>query len=51
MMLMMAGTLFLLKQAGWNIHYMNLCDGSCGSASEDAQAAARRHLLFADRPQ
>ena len=23
---MMAGTLFLLKRAGWDVHYMNLCD-------------------------
>jgi len=28
----MAGTLLLLKQAGWKIHYMNLASGNCGSA-------------------
>ena len=33
---MMAGTLILLKAAGWKLHYMNLCDGCCGSATEDA---------------
>lgn len=41
---MMAGTLLLLKEAGWEIHYMNLCDGSCGTVTEDAQSivACRR---------
>lgn len=28
---MMSGTLFLLKEAGWTIHTMNLADGRCGS--------------------
>ncbi len=28
---MMAGTLLLLKQAGYETHYMNLASGSCGS--------------------
>ncbi len=39
---MMAGTLILLKQAGWSVHYMNLCDGSCGSMKENAKDAAAR---------
>jgi LmbE family N-acetylglucosaminyl deacetylase len=29
---MMAGTLVLLKRAGYETHYMNLASGSCGSA-------------------
>jgi N-acetylglucosamine malate deacetylase 1 len=29
---MMAGTLVLLRQAGWETHYFNLASGSCGSA-------------------
>lgn len=29
--LMMAGTLLLLKKAGYEIHYMNLSSGNCGS--------------------
>lgn len=29
--IMMAGTLILLKQAGCEIHYMNVANGSCGS--------------------
>ncbi|GAK55467.1 LmbE family protein [Candidatus Vecturithrix granuli] len=28
---MMAGTLFLLKEAGCDLHYMNLANGSCGT--------------------
>lgn len=28
---MMAGTLFLLKEAGCELHYMNLANGSCGT--------------------
>ena len=33
----MAGTLLLLKQKGWDIHYMNLASGNCGSTEMDAQ--------------
>ena len=29
---MMAGTLILLKKAGYEIHYMNVANGSCGTA-------------------
>ena len=29
----MAGTLILLKEAGYEIHYMNLSNGSCGTAT------------------
>src|SRR3954447_22656521 len=28
---MMAGTMLLLKQAGYELHYMNLSSGNCGS--------------------
>ena len=27
----MAGTLLLLKRAGYEIHYMNVANGNCGS--------------------
>lgn len=48
----MAGTLLLLKEAGWETHYLNLSTGNCGSAEfgaaktrrvrrAEAQAAAR----------
>jgi N-acetylglucosamine malate deacetylase 1 len=30
---MMAGTLFLLQQRGWDVHYMTIADGNCGSAT------------------
>ncbi len=50
---MMAGTLILLGQAGYELHYMNLASGSCGTVelgsdeivrirAEEAQAAAGR---------
>jgi LmbE family N-acetylglucosaminyl deacetylase len=34
---LMAGTMMLLKQAGYELHYMNIANGSCGSAQHDAQ--------------
>jgi LmbE family N-acetylglucosaminyl deacetylase len=46
----MAGTLLLLKQAGYALHYMNIGNGSCGTAtlSRDEivrfpSAAGQRH--------
>src|SRR4051794_21228950 len=40
----MAGTLLLLKQAGYDIHYFNVASGNCGSASQNsARTRARRH--------
>ncbi len=30
---LMAGTLILLRRAGWKIHYFNLSSGNCGSAT------------------
>jgi N-acetylglucosamine malate deacetylase 1 len=38
----MAGTLFLLKDAGWDVHYMNIARGDCGSTVEDNEATAHR---------
>lgn len=49
---LMAGTLLLLAERGWEIHYLNLASGNCGSAvtnaaetrrirQREAQAAAR----------
>ena len=35
----MAGTLLLLKQAGWEIHYFNVANGSCGSQVYSARQA------------
>ena len=31
----MAGTLLLLKEAGWEIHYLNVASGNCGSAERN----------------
>jgi LmbE family N-acetylglucosaminyl deacetylase len=42
--LMMAGTLALLGRAGYELHVMNVADGSCGSMVEDAASTARRRL-------
>ena len=44
---MMAGTLVLLKNAGYEIHYMNLSSGNCGSTETDAVTTARIRLLEA----
>ena len=37
----MAGTLALLKDRGYDIHYMNVADGCCGSTVTDAATTAR----------
>ncbi len=39
-----AGTLLLLKQAGWDIHYFNLSRGNCGSQQHDSETTARVRL-------
>ena len=38
---MMAGTLFLLKEAGCGLHYMNLANGSCGTTEFSAEEIVR----------
>lgn len=37
----MAGTLLLLRARGWEIHYMTLSSGSCGSTRHNAAAVRR----------
>ncbi|MEX2176391.1 MAG: PIG-L family deacetylase [Pirellulaceae bacterium] len=37
---LMAGTLMLLRQAGYEIHYWNLANGCCGSSKHDAATIA-----------
>ncbi len=39
---MMAGTLLLLGEAGYELHTMNICNGSCGTAVEDRDAIVAR---------
>jgi N-acetylglucosamine malate deacetylase 1 len=42
--LMMAGTLLLLRQAGYEIHYLNLARGNCGSLEFDGAATQQIRL-------
>ena len=44
----MAGTLILLAGAGWQVHTMNIADGSCGSAEHDAATIAAIRLQEAE---
>ena len=41
---MMAGTLLLLKRAGYEIHYLNLSRGNCGSIETDSTTTAKIRL-------
>lgn len=38
---LMAGTLMLLRQAGYQIHYWNLANGCCGTTRYDGETIAR----------
>lgn len=38
---MMAGTLLLLKKAGYDTHYLSLSSGSCGSVEHDADTTRK----------
>lgn len=42
-----AGTLLLLKEHGWDIHYMNLCTGNGGSVQMDGPTTAKTRLAEA----
>lgn len=39
-----AGTLLLLRERGWDIHYMNLCTGHGGSVQMDGPTTAKKRL-------
>src|SRR5690554_6700843 len=41
---MMAGTLVLLKNQGYEIHYMNPSTGNCGSIENDSETTAGLRL-------
>ncbi len=45
--LSMAGTLMQLRAVGWQLHYMNVADGSCGSAVEDPPAIVAKRTAEA----
>lgn len=40
--MMMSGTLFLLRRAGWEVHYVNIADGCQGGDSEPSETLAAR---------
>lgn len=44
---MMAGTLLLLKKAGYDIHYLNLSGGNCGSVQYDSETTRTIRLAEA----
>lgn len=45
----MAGTLLRLTEAGWEIHYLNLSSGNCGSLTMNREETARVRRLEAIR--
>lgn len=45
----MAGTLLLLKAAGWEIHYLNLSTGNCGSTTMSATKTRATRRVEAKR--
>ncbi len=47
--LMMAGTLLLLKKAGYDIHYMNLASGNVGSIENDSDTTKKIRLQEAQK--
>ena len=44
---MMAGTLLLLREAGWEIHCLNLSSGNCGSVRLGAEETEAKRLAEA----
>lgn len=44
---MMAGALILLRDAGYEIHYMNIANGSCGTATESRLEIVRKRATEA----
>jgi N-acetylglucosamine malate deacetylase 1 len=45
----MAGTLLLLRQAGFSIHYMNVSSGSCGSSTQNFATTRKIRRKEAER--
>ncbi|MEN3943337.1 PIG-L family deacetylase [Prosthecobacter sp. SYSU 5D2] len=43
-----AGTMLLLKERGWDMHYMNMCTGNGGSVEMDGPTTARTRLAEAE---
>jgi LmbE family N-acetylglucosaminyl deacetylase len=42
-----AGTMLLLRERGWDLHYLNIADGSCGSVESGPRETARIRLAEA----
>ncbi|MCB1228217.1 MAG: PIG-L family deacetylase [Verrucomicrobiales bacterium] len=42
-----AGTMLLLQERGWDLHYMNLCSGNGGSVEMDGPTTAATRLIEA----
>ena len=40
----MSGTMMRLREAGYDLHYMNIANGCCGSAETDAAATWRPYF-------
>lgn len=46
---MMSGTMMLLRDLGWELHYMNIANGSCGTAVDPPEVIiAKRHSETVD---
>lgn len=39
---MMMGTMLMLQKKGWEVHYMTIANGCCGTAVDDAETIARK---------
>ena len=39
-----AGTMLLLQERGWDLHYINLCTGNGGSVQMDGPTTTRKRL-------
>jgi LmbE family N-acetylglucosaminyl deacetylase len=44
-----AGTMLQLQRRGWELHYLNLCNGNCGSTEMDRETTAATRLEEAKR--
>ena len=46
----MSGTMMRLANAGYQLHYMNVANGCCGSTTHSAEETARIRLKESRRP-
>ena len=38
----MAGTMMMLRDRGWDLHYLNIANGNCGTAVDDSDTIVRK---------